>query len=115
MIIYNTTFHVEATDAKNFVIYLHEVYIPSAEKSGILRSPERKNDQADKDEFHPYRTPGRHAADGLSDHADAAGLQPDDQREQGRSDGVESETGAGTGAVPRDHQPPLRRAGTAEQ
>ena len=39
MIIYNTTFHVEATDAKNFVIYLHEVYIPSAEKSGILSNP----------------------------------------------------------------------------
>ena len=75
----------------------------------------KKNDQADKDEFHPYRTPGRHAADGLSDHADATGLQPDDQREQGRSDGVEFVTGAGTGAVPRDHQPPLRRAGTAEQ
>ena len=27
----------------------------------------------------------------------------------------EPETGAGTGAVPRDHQPPERRAGTAEQ
>ena len=39
MIIYNTTFNVEAIDAKNFVIYLHEVYIPSAEKSGILSNP----------------------------------------------------------------------------
>lgn len=38
MIIYNTTFHVEVADAKNFVIYLHESYIPSAEKSGILKN-----------------------------------------------------------------------------
>ena len=36
MLIYNTTFHVEMNDARNFVIWLNECYIPEAEKR-ILR------------------------------------------------------------------------------
>ena len=34
MLIYNTTFHVEMNDARNFVIWLNECYIPEAEKTG---------------------------------------------------------------------------------
>ena len=40
MLIYNTTYHVELADARNFVIWLHECYIPEAEKSGELKNPE---------------------------------------------------------------------------
>lgn len=39
MLIYNTTFHVEMADARNLVIWLHECYIPEAEKSGELSNP----------------------------------------------------------------------------
>lgn len=39
MLIYNTTFHVEINDARNFVIWLNEYYIPEVEKSGELRNP----------------------------------------------------------------------------
>lgn len=39
MLIYNTTFHVEINDARNFVIWLNECYIPEAEKTGELRNP----------------------------------------------------------------------------
>ena len=39
MLIYNTTFHVEMADARKFVIWLHECYIPEAEKSGELSNP----------------------------------------------------------------------------
>ena len=39
MLIYNTTYHVELADARNFVIWLHECYIPEAEKSGELKNP----------------------------------------------------------------------------
>lgn len=39
MLIYNTTFHVEMNDARNFVIWLNECYIPEAEKTGELRNP----------------------------------------------------------------------------
>ena len=39
MLIYNTTFHVEMGDARNFVIWLNEFYIPEVEKSGELRNP----------------------------------------------------------------------------
>jgi hypothetical protein len=38
MIIFNTTFHVDISEAKNLVIYLHEVYIPQATESGILQN-----------------------------------------------------------------------------
>ena len=39
MLIYNTTFHVEMDDARNFVIWLNECYIPEVEKSGDLKNP----------------------------------------------------------------------------
>ena len=38
MLIYNTTFQVDASDAQNLVIYLHEKYIPEATKSGVMRN-----------------------------------------------------------------------------
>ena len=34
MLIYNTTFHVEMGDARNFVIWLNEYYIPEVENLG---------------------------------------------------------------------------------
>ena len=39
MLIYNTTFHVDMADARNFVIWLNECYIPEAEKTGDLKNP----------------------------------------------------------------------------
>lgn len=39
MIIYNTTFQVDAADAQNLVIFLHEVYVPKATESGDLKNP----------------------------------------------------------------------------
>ncbi|HJC93714.1 MAG TPA: DUF4286 family protein [Candidatus Phocaeicola excrementigallinarum] len=39
MLVYNTTYHVEIDDARNFVIWLNECYIPEAEKSGELKNP----------------------------------------------------------------------------
>ena len=39
MLIYNTTYHVALDDARNFVIWLNECYIPEAEKSGELKKP----------------------------------------------------------------------------
>jgi hypothetical protein len=39
MLIYNTTYHVEINDARNFIIWLNECYIPEAEKGGELTNP----------------------------------------------------------------------------
>ena len=39
MLIYNTTFHVNLSDAQNFVIWLNECYIPCAQESGELAHP----------------------------------------------------------------------------
>ena len=30
MLVYNTTYHVTFDDARNFVIWIHQVYIPQA-------------------------------------------------------------------------------------
>lgn len=38
MLIYNTTYHVGLDDARNFVIWLNECYIPSAEEGGHLQN-----------------------------------------------------------------------------
>ena len=38
MLIYNTTFHVEMGDARNFVIWLNEYYIPEVENLGELKN-----------------------------------------------------------------------------
>ena len=34
MLVYNTTYHVTFDDARNFVIWIHQVYIPQALASG---------------------------------------------------------------------------------
>ena len=39
MLVYNTTYHVQMSDARNFVIWLSESYIPEAEKTGDLKNP----------------------------------------------------------------------------
>lgn len=39
MLIYNTTYHIENDEARNFVIWLHEVYIPRTEENGLLKKP----------------------------------------------------------------------------
>lgn len=39
MLVYNTTYHVTVADARNFVIWLNECYIPEIEKSGELKNP----------------------------------------------------------------------------
>lgn len=39
MLIYNTTYQVENDDARNFVIWLHEVYMPQVEEQGLLKHP----------------------------------------------------------------------------
>lgn len=39
MLIYNTTFQVDVNDARNFVIWLTECYIPEVEKNGKLNNP----------------------------------------------------------------------------
>lgn len=39
MLIYNTTYQVENDDARNFVIWLHEVYMPQVEENGLLKAP----------------------------------------------------------------------------
>ena len=38
MLIYNTTYHVEINDARNFVIWLNECYIPEAEMTDELHN-----------------------------------------------------------------------------
>lgn len=39
MLVYNTTYHVEMDDARNFIIWLNECYIPEAEREGELKNP----------------------------------------------------------------------------
>ena len=39
MLIYNTTFQVDVNDARNFVIWLTECYMPEVEKNGKLSRP----------------------------------------------------------------------------
>lgn len=39
MIVYNTTYHVELSDAKNFVIWVDAYLIPEVEKTGMLKNP----------------------------------------------------------------------------
>jgi hypothetical protein len=36
MLIYNTTYQVSNEDAQHLAVYLHEKYIPEAQKSGIM-------------------------------------------------------------------------------
>ena len=39
MLVYNTTFQIDINDARNFVIWLTECYIPEVEKNGKLQNP----------------------------------------------------------------------------
>ena len=39
MIIYNTTYTVAQTEARNFVVYVHEVMLPAALASGAVARP----------------------------------------------------------------------------
>lgn len=39
MLIYNTTYHVNLEDARNFIIWLNEYYIPEVEKTNNLSNP----------------------------------------------------------------------------
>ena len=39
MLVYKTTYHVTFDDARNFVIWIHQVYIPQALASGLLDNP----------------------------------------------------------------------------
>lgn len=39
MLIYNTTYQTEIGDARNFVIWLTEYYIPRVEEEGMLHAP----------------------------------------------------------------------------
>ncbi len=40
MLVYNTTYHVESEQARNFYIWLHEVLIPEVEKGGFaMKNP----------------------------------------------------------------------------
>ncbi len=39
MLIYNTTYQTENDEARNFVVWMHEVYIPGAEAGGLLANP----------------------------------------------------------------------------
>ncbi len=50
MLIYNTTFHVSNDDARNFVIFMNEMYIPAAVKSGELKNPRLTRIISHKDE-----------------------------------------------------------------
>lgn len=39
MLIYNTTYQMDIDDARNFVIWIHEVYIPQVQTDGRLKNP----------------------------------------------------------------------------
>ncbi len=39
MLVYNTTFQMDLADARNFVIWIGECYIPQVEADGRLRNP----------------------------------------------------------------------------
>jgi len=38
MLVYNTTYNIEEEVLSNFLIWLHEVYVPECEKNGILKN-----------------------------------------------------------------------------
>lgn len=39
MLIYNTTYQLENDNARNFVIWIHEVYMPQIVENGLLKNP----------------------------------------------------------------------------
>lgn len=50
MLIYNTTYQVAMADARNFVIWLTECYIPQVKENGILQNPRLCNILSHKEE-----------------------------------------------------------------
>lgn len=50
MLIYNTTYHVSNDDARNFVIFMNEMFIPEAIKSGELKNARLSRIISHKDE-----------------------------------------------------------------
>jgi hypothetical protein len=50
MLIYNTTYQVGLDDARNFVIWLSECYIPQVEQEGTLRNARLTQILSHKDE-----------------------------------------------------------------
>jgi len=39
MLVYNTTYHIEDGNEKNFLIWMQEYYLPEVEKKGMLHTP----------------------------------------------------------------------------
>ncbi len=39
MLVYNTTYQVDVNEARNFVIYINEQFIPKTKEQGDLRNP----------------------------------------------------------------------------
>ncbi|MEG1581154.1 MAG: DUF4286 family protein [Bacteroidaceae bacterium] len=39
MLIYNTTYHTDLENARNFVIWINECYLPQVAENGILKNP----------------------------------------------------------------------------
>ncbi|MBQ8593944.1 MAG: DUF4286 family protein [Bacteroidaceae bacterium] len=39
MLIYNTTYNIDQNDARNFVIWMHDFYIPQVTEHGTLKNP----------------------------------------------------------------------------
>lgn len=39
MLVYNTTYTMPVSDARGFVVWVHEVLIPRAEASGLMQKP----------------------------------------------------------------------------
>jgi hypothetical protein len=50
MLVYNTTYQVSNANARNFVIWINEVYIPKATDSEILKNPRLTRILSHKDE-----------------------------------------------------------------
>lgn len=50
MLVFNTTYTLPNADARNFVIWVHQVYIPRATESQLLTSPRLLRILSHKDE-----------------------------------------------------------------
>lgn len=50
MLVFNTTYTIPNADARNFVIWVHQVYIPKATESQLLTSPRLLRILSHKDE-----------------------------------------------------------------
>lgn len=50
MLVFNTTYTIQNTDARNFVIWVHQSYFPSIVENGILTNPRMLRVLSHKDE-----------------------------------------------------------------